>query len=170
MKNIKFILVFLSITFFISCAEDEGYEEYTVETSNVEDVSGDWYVQAYLGEQLVVDYFLITTSNTNSDDGNLLQIYDHLNFWWFNVPVPFDPSTLTFSGQDIESRIPDDPEDYVTGTTVANGVITPNGTTSTGTEKTVDKIEFDIQFDDDSSSRVFHFVGYKRTGFLEDEH
>lgn len=162
MKNlIKYIFAFVFIAAQTSCS-DEGFEDYTIEKSSVVEMSGDWYVQTFVDGSLAIDYGRITTSNT-STDGNL-QIFDHENIYTFNFSTPVNVNELTFAGVDLESNF----EGYEITTTVTNGIIVKNGTVSTS-GRTSDSISFDIEFSDDPGT-IYHIEGYKRTGFLEDEH
>jgi len=174
-KYFKYILIFALTTGSLSCSE-EGFEDLTLETSSVSEMSGDYYVQAFVGDVMVADYFRITTSNTPTDNGTELQIYDHFNFWWMNFAVPVNTSALTFNGTDILSSVEDDDssttdvfETYDVNVTVTNGSIVKNGTVTSDTGNKADLIAFDIEFSDDPGT-IYHLEGYKRSGFLEDEH
>ncbi|WNH13405.1 lipid-binding protein [Thalassobellus suaedae] len=169
------VLVLIGIIAFTSCETEEGYEDYTVENTNLSDMSGDWYVEVFVDDDLVSDYIRITTSNSASSE-NSLQIYDHFNFWWMNVAVPADLSSLTFSGTDLLSSVEDDDTDttdvfetYDVNVNVSNGSVIKDGTVTSGTGNVADLISFDVEFADDPGT-IYHFEGYKRSGFLEDEH
>lgn len=164
MKNIfKYIAVILFITAFTSCETEEGYEDYTVERTSVIDMTGDWYIQTFFDGDLVLDYELVTLSNTAADNGEIQIFDDHI--WPFTAKVPVDLNNLTFSGNDLADLV----SDGAVTVTITNGVIVKNGTTSSGLGVTTNSISFDAEFSDDPGS-VYHFEGYKRTGFLEDEH
>lgn len=173
-KYFKYILLFVLAIGQISCNED-SYEDVNLPSAAVSEMSGDWYVQVFVDDVLEEDYFLITTSNT-PDSETEIQINDHKNFWWMNVAVPVDLSTLTFSGNDLLSSVEDDDvstediyETYDVNVTITNGTIVKGGTVTTGTGNEADLISFDIEFADDPGT-IYHFEGYKRSGFLEDEH
>lgn len=164
-KILKYILVVSFITTLFSCSPNEEYEDYTIVKSPVVEMSGDWYVQTFIGEDLVQDYVLITTSNTGADDGTEIQIYDQQNIWWFKAKTPINLSSLTFSGNDLPSNV----DGYEITVNITNGVIVKEGTTAPATGTTSNSIAFDIEFSDDPGT-IYHIAGYKRTGFLEDEH
>ncbi|WP_298495552.1 lipid-binding protein [uncultured Algibacter sp.] len=164
-KIFNYILVIILMTAFSACNDDEGFEELNLEKSSVIEMSGDWYVQTFIGGNMVVDYEVITTSNTAADDGTEIQMSDHEHIWAFNSAIPVNLTDLTFSGSNLESKV----DDYEITVSVTNGVIQKNGTVSSGTNQSVDFISFDIEFSDDPGS-IYHIEGYKRTGFLEDEH
>lgn len=163
MKKIYKYSLILLLTLVASCASEEGYEDINLAKSAVLDMSGDWYVQTFVDGELDIDYARITTSNT-SGAGTDLQIFDHQNIWWFNAAVPTNVASLTFSGSNLPSKV----GTYEITVNVTNGMVEKNGTTSTS-GRTTDKISFDIEFSDDAGT-IYHIEGYKRTGFLEDEH
>jgi len=164
MKNIYiYVVLFLCIGTFTSCDED-GYEEYTQVNSPVVEASGDWFVEPFVGATQVGAFLKITTSNTNANGPAELQIFDLKNFWEFKVNTPIDMSNLTFSGADL----PSDVDGYTVSVTITNGVITKN-THTTEIGSVTDSISFDVEFSDDPGT-VYTLKGYKRTGFLGDEH
>lgn len=163
-KIFNYIAVLMIVAVATSCNE-EGFEDVNLEESSVIEMSGDWYVQTFIGGNMVVDYEVITTSNTAADDGTSIQMSDHEHIWAFNSAVPVDLSALTFSGSNLASKV----DDYEITITVTNGVIQKDGTVSSGSNQVADLISFDIEFSDDPGS-IYHIEGYKRTGLLEDEH
>ncbi|WP_339712042.1 lipid-binding protein [uncultured Kriegella sp.] len=162
-KNIfsKLLLFVMIGGLVISC--DEGGEPEAGATSTVE-MSGDWFVQTFVGDDLVLDYQQISTYNTAADDGTQMWVDDHGHIWDFKVKSPINLDALTFSGETLSSNV----DGYEVSVTITNGVIEKNGTTSTG-GTTVDKISFDAEFSDDAGT-IYSMIGYKRTGFPEDEH
>jgi hypothetical protein len=164
MKNIYKYSFVLLLTFITSCSNEEGYEDISIDSSSASEMSGDWYVETFVDGDLFKGYEIITVSNTAEDKGNAIQIFDHKHIWEFNAAVPANISSLTFSGSNLPSKV----GDYEITVTVTNGIITKNGTTSTS-GRTANKIAFDIEFSDDPG-KIYHIEGYKKTGFLEDEH
>jgi len=160
----KYTLLVLFITILSSCSEDDGYEDLNLPTSPAAEVSGDWFVQTFVGGSLALDFVRITTSNTAADSASEINIFDHQNIWWFNFKTPVDINALTFSGSDLFSDV----NGYQITVNVSNGTIVKNGTTSTS-GRTADSISFDIEFSDDPGT-IYQLTGYRRTGFLEDEH
>jgi hypothetical protein len=163
-KIFKYLVTVAFITTLASCSTNEEYEDFKFDVSPVVDMSGDWYVQTFVDGDIEVDYALITTSNTAEDDGSEIQIFDQQNIWWFNAKTPVNVGALTFSGNDLASAV----DGYEITVTITNGAILKKGTTSTS-GRISDSISFDIEFSDDPGT-IYHIEGYKRTGFLEDEH
>jgi len=166
-KN-KYILgiFFLSIfSLFTACDEAD---DANVGGTNLEDMAGDWYVQLATDGVGSGSYYLISTYNTASNDGTDMWIDDHNNFWWFKAKTPINVAAMTFSGTDLDSSAPDGDDTYDILVTISNGQIS-KGTATTSGGNSSDAIAFDIVFSDGGPD-VYSFVGYKRTGFAEDEH
>lgn len=161
-KNI-FQLIFLLVFSLTTVSCDEGGDPAPGATKVV-NMAGDWYVQTYVGESLVLDYSLISTYNTADDNGQEMWVDDHQNIWWFKATVPVDVKAQTFSGSDLPSSV----DDYDITVNISNGKIIDDIATSTGGNKT-DSIYMDIEFSDDPGT-IYTLKGYRRTGFLEDEH
>lgn len=162
-KNIKYILGTLLIMMFVTFTSCDEVEDSDVGGTSVESMSGDWYVQL----EGTGDYYLISTYNTALNDGTDMWIDDHKNFWWFKAKTPVNVSNLTFGGNDLASSVPDGDDTYDITVSISNGLITKGVTTPSGNP--TDGITFDIVFSDGGSD-VYQLVGYKRTGFAEDEH
>ncbi|MDD7886425.1 lipid-binding protein [Flavivirga sp. 57AJ16] len=165
MKNhLKYILILtLAFSLFNSCEED-GYEDFTVEKTGVIELSGDWYVETFLEGNKIIDYEVITTSNT-ANDNSAIQIFDHEHIWTFNVAVPANSQNLTFEGSGLASDV----DGYEITVDITNGKVEKNATVTSGTNLPADLISFDAEFSDDPGN-VYHIEGYKRSGYLEDEH
>lgn len=174
MRNINTILKILLFTLifgFFSC--DEGGDPNPGETTLV-DMAGDWYVQLFVDGEDVYGYVLLSTYNTSANNGNEMWIDDH-RFWPFKVKIPVDTNAKSFSGSDLVSeysyiiRTPGEPNVEVTPVvTITNGQIIAGGATTTGGNPS-DSISFTIEFSDEPGT-IYTVEGYKRTGFLEDEH
>lgn len=171
----KVALFVMATTLFSSC---DKVEDITIEGTLVESMSGDWYIQRYKKDSAPSgDYVLISTYNTASN-GKEMWIDDGAHDYEYKFKIPVNIDALTFSGTDIESSIDHDdkPEtpNYDITVTVSNGKVTLNDTETLGGNM-VNGISFDITFSDDTPTPAgilpVHTVkGYKRTGFLEDEH
>ncbi len=162
-KTFKYIALVLFAAAFSSC-DEEGYEDFTIEKTDVKELSGDWYVQTFVDGDMVIDYTLLTTSNT-ANDKSALKIFDHEEIWEFNAPIPANIEALTFEGENIDSKV----GDYEITVTVTNGKVEKNATFTSDTNLAADFISFDIEFSDDPGT-IYHIEGFKRSGFLEDEH
>ena len=177
MKNIKqnitrAILVLFVLTAFTAC--DETGDTNPGGTS-VEKMAGDWYVQTLVDGEVLIDYKLLSTYNTAANNGSEMWIDDHKGIYWFKFKTPVNIEALTFTGSNLASSVIDDDsttpdviETYDINVNITNGKIIKNGATSTGGH-TVDAISFDAEFSDDPGT-IYQIVGYRRTGFLEDEH
>ena len=176
MKNInilKLLFCFTLIFGFTAC--DEGGDPNPGETAIVE-VSGDWYVQLLVdGEDIYgIGYYLLSTYNTSANNGNEMWIDDH-ELWPFKVKASVNISAKTFEGSSLENEYSYEDEledgtkvDVFPIVTITNGQIVKDGATTTGGNPS-DSISFTIEFSDDPGT-IYTIEGYKRTGFLEDEH
>ncbi|XCF06118.1 lipid-binding protein [Tamlana crocina] len=167
MKNhLKYILILLSLTvsLFTSCETEEGYKDFNVEKTDVIELSGDWYVETSLNGSVVLGYEIITTSNT-ANDNSAIRIFDHEHIWAFNIAVPVNVENLTFEGSSLSSDV----DGYQITVNITNGKIEKNGTLTSDTNMTTDLISFDAEFSDEPGN-IYHIEGYKRSGYLEDEH
>ena len=162
--NITRVLVaMLVLTSFVAC--DEVGDTDSAGTS-VEAMAGDCYVQTLVNGQVVADYALISTYNTAANNGQEMWIDDHGHVWDFKVKAPVTVSSLSFAGNNLASSV----DGYDVNVTITEGKITKNGATSSGGHK-VDGISFKAVFSDDTNAgTIYEIKGYRRTGFLEDEH
>ncbi len=163
LKILSFLFFALALSIsFVSC---EKVESVADESDIVaKDMMGSWYVETYIGEDLIQDYVLINTYNTSSNDGTVMWIDDNENIWWFKAKCPINSSNQTFSGTELYS----DYDGYIIDVNITNGQITKNGTTSSS-GVTTDKISFDIEFSDDPGT-IYGIVGYRYTGLIGDQH
>lgn len=149
------------LTSFASC--DEVGDSDPGGTST-ESMAGDWYVQTLVDGKVIADYALISTYNTAANDGKSFWIDDHGHVYDFKVKAPVTVSSLSFSGNNLASSV----DGYDINVNITEGKITKNDTKTSG-GNTVDGISFKAEFSDDPGT-IYEIKGYKRTGFLEDEH
>ena len=156
---LKILLSIMLISGFVAC--DEGGDPDPGATATVE-LAGDWFVQTFYQGDLVLDYVQIASFNTAANTSTEMWLDDNGHIWPFKVKVPIDLNSKSFSGASLT--------DEYNGITVniTNGIVVKDGATTTG-GNTSDSISFDIEFSDDPGF-TYHIEGYKRTGFLEDEH
>jgi hypothetical protein len=173
MKNIKLISLvwaLVVIVGFSSC--DRDLEPGGVA---VEEMCGEWV--AY-----VPDYdltFHLKTSNTANNESNTLLLTDRsasgtgaAGFWEFTVRTTCDLGAKTFSCTDVTNEYWTEVngvyQPYDIKISVRNGKITENAVElPSGT--TADKIELEISFSDDEPGTYYKIVGYRYSGFFEDD-
>lgn len=161
MKIHKIIAGALLITGLIACEK-----EYEEETLPGYEMSGQWYVQIYMGnppQNLGYGYFEIVTSNTAAANGKELLIDDHENIWPFKVKVGANEGAQTFSGTGKNLYYEGD----TAMVTISNGFVRTDATKSIS-GITVDSIYMEAEFTDDPGT-TYIFAGHYRTGFEEDE-
>lgn len=159
----KVAIGFLFLSLVFSCDKIEDAE---IGGTNLEDMSGDWYVELLVdGSDIYgIGHSLISTYNTATDDGTEIWIDDLHHIWDFKVKSSVNTDSMTFSGTDLPNNV----DGYDINVTISNGAIVKDGATTSG-GNTSDSITFDAVFSDDPTT-TYQLVGYKRTGFAEDEH
>ncbi len=165
MNKIKYSFTLLAFVLFLAC--DNG-GDVTKPADNlgtaVQDMAGDWYVETYQGDNKVLGYERITTYNTADNVATEMWVNDNGNIWEFKTKANVDYGNLKFWGDDL----PSDYDGYEITVTITDGQIVKDGATTSG-GNTSDAISFNAEFSDDPGT-VYTIKGYKRTGFLEDEH
>lgn len=161
--NYKILVLLLTLSFsFISCDESG---DPMVGGTNLQEVSGDWWVVALQpdGVTAIGDYVQFSTYNT-ADNDNSLWLDDHKHFATqirIKTKVLIDLNDKTFVG-DANA------EELNGGTvTVTEGMITKNSFTTESNTK-VDEIIFKVEYSE-LPGDVYVFKGHRRTGFAEDE-
>lgn len=158
--------VILFATSFLSC---DATNDLDPGGTAVQEMAGDWFVELLAddGTGSLIDiygigYFRISTYNTSANTSSELYLDDH-GLWPMKSIVNVDLSSKTFSG----SGLSNDYDETITSD-IMNGFILSNAATTTGGNVS-DSIYFKVEYSDDPGTEYF-ITGYKRTGFLEDEH
>lgn len=161
MKNkILILFAFLSIG-VMSC--DLG-DDPTPGGTATQAVAGEWFTTFTVGGEDIygIGYALITTSNTAANTANEFLITDNANTWDYKVKSPLNLDAKTFGGSTLTNL------SYDITVNITNGKILPGAAISSGGNVT-DSIYFEAEFSDDPGT-IYEVAGYRRTGFLEDEH
>lgn len=168
---IKSLVVLLTLSVFISCDETGDTDPGG---TTVEQMAGDWYVQTLVDGNVVIDHQLISTYNTAANTQEMW-IDDHFNIWWFKCKSPVNTGAMTFGGTNLASSVEDDDpstediiETYDITINITDGKILKDAATTSGGNRS-DSIVFFAEFSDDPGT-IYQLAGYRRTGFLEDEH
>jgi len=158
------IAVITVMILFSSCDMKDEFEQIN---SNVVEAAGEWWVN-YSTEGYESGYTKMLTFNTADDNGDEIWISDENNFWVFKVKCPVNIDNLTFAGTDLVSAALWQGEPYDIKINISNGKIIeavslqPSGAIT-------DSIYFEIEFEDDPGT-IYQASGFRKTGFLEDEH
>lgn len=158
MKRILYSLLIL--TGLSSC---DLANEPEVGGTLLQKMSGEWYVKVYDTATPSGSYHLVTTSNTAANTSTDLLFDDH-QYWPCKVVAKVDANTMQFNSISSLNNL----ESSTIKVKVIEGKILPKAATSTGGNKT-DSIYVKFEFSDDPGVNYI-YAGYKRTGFLEDEH
>lgn len=139
-------------------------ETPVIEGTKLEEMCGEWWFRISSGGDLVApNYFLLTTSNTSANTNVDLLLDDH-ETWPCKVKCKVDLSTLAFVQQ---ANIANYYSSNI-GVSIKEGKILKKAATTTGGNVS-DSIYIKFEFADDPGTEYI-YAGYKRTGFLEDEH
>lgn len=193
-RNTLMILSLFSAGLLTSCEMDDP----EVERTAVNPMSGEWFVvwsvQDSTGAwEAVSDYTHIMTSSTANNTDNEMWVGDIFGdprnlastappagaFWPFMVRANVDLGCMTFTANDksiaivgakpATATVPAKPPvPYDITVKITNGKVIKDGSTPPS-KTTTDSIVFETEFGDDPGT-IYRAAGYKRTGFLEDEH
>lgn len=145
----------------VSC--DLGGEP-AIEGVRLQAMCGEWWIQVYSeGENVGGGYHLITTANTARNNDTDLILDDH-ELYPAKVVTNVNLPGLSFnSTRDLSNAY-----DLGIGVSVVEGRILRGAATTPG-GNTTDSIYVKLEFSDDPGVE-YEYAGYRRTGFLEDEH
>lgn len=156
MKNYIIYLI-LVVALFASCDEKEDFEQIN---SSVMEISGEWWVDYSEGDYHSGLTKLII-SNTAADNGEEVWIGDE-DFWPYKVKCPVNIDQLTFSGNDL-ANIEYDVLIQINGGKMLKDAAKSNSGVVT------DSLYFEIEFADEPGV-IYQASGWRKTGYLEDEH
>lgn len=138
--------------------------------TKVQAMAGEWFIKVLIdGEDQEIGYNLITTSNTAKNTDTDLLLDDHELLTDYDLPpvktvCKVNIPTLTFTKS---SNLPN-LHSGESSISIVEGKVLKNAATTSGGNKT-DSIYVKFVFDNDPSIE-WEYSGYRRTGFLEDEH
>ncbi|GHT73848.1 hypothetical protein FACS189456_4730 [Bacteroidia bacterium] len=177
MKNTKFIRLVMALSIAVlatSCEEPEAGG------TSVEPMCGEWITYS-------PDFdfsYTVRTTNTSDNASDKLLVTDRnaagtgASFWGYTVRTNCDLSTKTFSCTNVDNEYWSETaagvyNPYEIKVSIRNGKITERAVELPSGIK-ADKIEFEIWFEDISgegfpSDYFTSMIGYRRSGFLEDE-
>lgn len=131
--------------------------EYWV-TLDLYDSTAMTWVRDYYG----ADYTRIMLYNTSTNQADSMWI-DDLGFWPTKCKIACDPKNKAFLPSEVhQADITDADVKVFLGSLITNGAITSGGNVT-------DSIVIELEWADDPGFR-YRYAGYRRTGFLEDDH
>lgn len=150
-------------------------EDFEVDKSKVVEAAGQWFVM-YNHETFGEDPFgagitALKTFNTSANTDNEIWLTDEGNFWDYKVKIPVNLENMTFgSTNEVTSAV----DGYDIKVKIMNGKIIKNASTQPSGAVT-DSIYFEVWFEDlEDATGIANdkllVSGFRRTGFLEDEH
>jgi len=159
LKKISYLFIALAmVTFFTSCERESGPETSDI-AIDAFDLRGTWVVDIDADGD-PQDYNTIKTYNTGDNGSSQMWLDDLGHGWGLKAKVNVDPSTLTFSGNDLEELY------YGVTVTITDGVIIPNEATSSSGED-AHYIYFKAEFSD-LAGVIWEYYGFKSSGQVGD--
>lgn len=171
--NRKTLYIIFACIFLLGSCDKK--DDFVNEYSKTVELAGDWFVLYNHGvfgtDPFGAGYTNAITFNTAANDENFIWISDEGHFWDYKVKVPCNLSDLTFGGGDTVINAVDG---YPIKVVVRNGKIIKNASLQPS-ETMADSIYFEIWFEDlvdatGIANDTLLVSGFRRTGFLEDEH
>ena len=145
-------------------------EKFPHQGTATESLAGNWWCSIYYSDgSQWVDYYEAeyVTFNTAKNVPTEMWIDDQGGFWGTKAKIDCDADAMTF-GKDGAEYLD---TYYEVNQKIWGGKVTKDAAKAPGSGTTCDKIEFFIAFEDDDPSyaTTFYVVGYRRTGFPEDD-
>lgn len=164
-SRLLYLLVLgISVISLTSCYDDDNKFDVT----SAKDMAGEWQCAVRYGGE--VHHATFRTSNTSADVEGVLLLTDGGTFWSAAVDVNCD-----YSARSFETPASGNKNKYIKSgkigdftVIVKNGKITLSVIELPSKTTRADKIEFTIMFSDDDENEEIKVVGYRKTGFLED--
>lgn len=170
MKKINYIFSILFVLLIIQSCDKK--DDFVNENSETVDVAGDWFVKHFHSDiSANPEYINAMTFNTSSDVPDSIWLTDDGNFWDYKVKIPCNVADLTFGGSDTAIN---SVSGYPIKVVVRNGKIMKS-VSKQPSGFVADSIYYEIWFEDleDASGIANDTIivsGFRRTGFVEDEH
>lgn len=145
-------------------------EKFPHEGTATESLAGNWFCSIYYSNGTEwVDYYEAeyVTYNTAKNVATEMWIDDAEGFWGTKAKIDCDAAAMTFGKQGAEYL-----DNYnAVNQKIWGGKVTVGGAKAPETGTVCDKIEFFIAFEDDNTpyETTFYVVGYRRTGFPEED-
>jgi len=150
-------------------------DDFEVDKSKVVEAAGQWFVmynhETYGEDPFGVGFTALKTFNTSANTDNEIWLTDEGNFWDYKVKIPVNLENMTFGS---ETELTNAVDGYDIKVIIKNGKIIKNASTQPSGAVT-DSIYFEVWFEDlEDQTGIANdkllVSGFRRTGFLEDEH
>jgi hypothetical protein len=161
MKKILFI-VLIGFTVLSSCKKEEQVGGTAMQT-----MAGEWFLHLSTdgGKTFGNNYYHFSTYNTADNSTGTMWLDDLGTFWDIKGKVSVNLTDKSFSGADIAN------ESYDSQFTIMDGKLLVKAAKAAGSKSVTDSLYFKVKFSDDEDPNTeYVLAGYRKTGFLEDEH
>jgi len=160
MKKILYILL-MGVAVLSSCKKDDETPGTAMKA-----MAGEWFLRYSTdgGQTWSNGYTHFSTYNTAANSSTEMYLDDLETFWQFKGKVGVDLGSKTFSGTNVANQ-------YYTSTfTITDGKLLAKAAKAPASGTVTDSLTFKVKFSDDDDDLEYLFGGYRKTGFLEDEH
>lgn len=150
----------IGLACFSSCKKDEDQGGTATKT-----MAGEWFLHYSVdgGKTYTSKYYHFSTYNTAANTSSTMWLDDLKTFWQMKGKVSIDLANKTFSATDVANTY------YDSSFTITDGKIMDNVAKASGSKTLTDSIYFKATFSDEVGTEYI-LAGYRKTGFLEDEH
>lgn len=159
MKKVKILIM---AVFMLQLAACDLGKEPEVGGVLLQEMCGEWWIRVYYADSPLTGYYLMSTFNTAANTNEDIFVDDH-ELWPFKVSAKADLGAMSISGSNLDNLY-----DSAIGVNIIEGKIIKDAATTSGGNK-ADSIYLRLEFADDPGNE-YVYSGYKRTGFIEDEH
>lgn len=160
MKNLIYIML-VGVMALSSCQKEEE-----VGAASIEKMAGEWFLRYSIdgGKTFSDEYYHYSTYNTAANNGKEMWLDDLGSYWEVKGKMNIDLNAKTFSGSNVANGY------YDSFITITDGKILEKAAKASGSKTVTDSIYFKLTYSDDDDEDQYIWAGYKKTGFLEDEH
>lgn len=152
----------IGFTALSSCKKEEE-----VGGTAMQKMAGEWYLHLSMdgGKTFGDDYYHFSTYNTADNSSSTMWLDDLGTFWDIKGKVSVNLADMSFNGTDIVNQ------KYESKFTITDGKLLEKAAKAAGSKTVTDSLYFKVKFsDDDDPNTEYVLAGYRKTGFLEDEH
>jgi hypothetical protein len=158
-KNIllKLLASVLILTAITSCRK-----ERVVGGTEVQSLSGQWWVTTVGSDGSKSGYYALNTFNTSANVPTEMWIDDGNNYYGLHAKIATNASAQTFTANAADELY------YGVKVTITDGKVLNGVAKGPDSKAVTDSIYFKATFTGDPV--VYTYSGYKRTGFVKDDH
>lgn len=158
MKRILYIATIAVTLFTVSSCRKEP----VIGGTAVQSLSGQWWVTTVGSDGSKSGYYALNTYNTSANLPTEMWIDDGNNYYGLHAKIATNASAQTFSANAANELY------YGVKVTITDGKVLTGAAKGPDSKAKTDSIYFKATFTGDAV--VYTYSGYKRTGFVKDDH